>query len=133
MSINGISSAGSTYNFTNMTPQQLLSAGGQLFNEGKITSQENVALMGMACAYAPGPGGQLPASLGLDSTTGQNFVAMLQNNIAELDSFGSLDAGEQNSLTGDQGLLQVMDTYQSPNATAAPSQETTGTLLNQQA
>jgi hypothetical protein len=136
MSVSGLSSISSgttSYDFTNMTPQQLLNAGSQLYADGKITSQENVSLMGMACASAPAPGTQLPDNVGLNSTTGENFVKMLQDNIAQLESLGSLDTGEQKSLAGDQGLLKVLDTYQTGVQASDPALQTTGTVVGQTA
>jgi hypothetical protein len=122
-----------SYNFANMTPQQLLSAGSQLLQSGAITSQQDGVLAGLACACAPMPGHPLPANLGLNSTTGQNYVQMLQNIIGEDKSLGGLDAGEQNGLTNAECLLQAFNTYQTPSTTGADSEDTTGALLNQQA
>jgi hypothetical protein len=54
MSISALS--GPSCNFANRTPQQLMTAGSQLFESGVITSRQDAVLMGMACACAPDAG-----------------------------------------------------------------------------
>jgi len=129
MSISGIGSSGAAYDFTNMTPQQLVSAGAQLFKEGKISERENVSLMGLACAYVPISGVTPSVDLGLDSTIRQNYVQMLQNVIQSEQSHGTAVPGQ---LAADQGLLQVMEGYQNGGG-AAEAQQSNGTIVNRQA
>jgi len=133
MSISGVSSlslGGSQYDFTNMTSNQELSAAGQLFADGKITSQENATLIGLAVDYAPAPGGSLGKSEALNSTVPQNFMQEVQNQILELK--GSGDPAEQKTLESLQSTLQVLNQYQEQSGISI-SKKDTETTLNVQA
>ncbi len=135
MSISGLSaiSSGTSYDFTSMTPKQLLSAGSQMYRSGQITEQQNATLMGLACSYAPGPGeSQLPNNLGLDSTASFNFLQELKNNIAELREAGGA-FGTRTYLMNDQALLQAFTAYQGQNVGVFSSQTRTQLLRDTQA
>ncbi|HWZ51142.1 MAG TPA: hypothetical protein VNW54_06740 [Granulicella sp.] len=130
MSISGISNTtGSQYNFSNMTNQQEIAAASNLANQGVITGDQFAVLAGEAVSYVPSAGVQAGAANDpLNSTTNQNFVQMLQNNIAQLQNAAGSDPAMQKSLATEASLMNVLNQYGTSGSTLS-----NGTIMNQQA
>jgi hypothetical protein len=126
MSITGLSgtaSSGADFNFSNLTRKQAITAGGELFNEGKLTSQEVGYLQGFSVDSAPvTPGASSGPDYGLNSSETRNYQSLIQQDLADNLSLGS---SQQKEVASDKDLLSVLAPYFSPSASSAITQQST--------
>lgn len=109
--LNGLASIGSQYDFTSMTRQQAIAAGGELFNLGKITAQECGALQGFSVDSAPANGGTSSAEYGLNSPVARNYESLIKQDLNNNEQMG---LSQQKEITSDKDLLSVLTPYFNP-------------------
>jgi azurin len=127
--MSALSLGASQYDFSSMTNTQDIAAAANLANEGDITGDQFAIMAGEALSFSPGGSIQAGSSSDpLTSTTDQNFVKMLQENITDLQSVAGGDTAEQKSLTTETALMQELNSYGMTGTT-----ESNGALINQNA
>ena len=132
MSISGLGSvtgvSGTKYDFTNMTNAQAYAAANQLGNAGKITVDQQSQVMNMAQGADTinlANSGSAYFADNLKSTTPQNFLAQISNDIAA-------DVRENNtkSAARDSALLTALSAYQGTEEFAKVPQTEAGGIIS---
>lgn len=113
--LNGLTSLGTQYDFTNMTRQQAIAAGGELFSLGKITANECGVLQGFSVDSAPVNGGTNATGYGLNSLVTRNYESLIKQDLQNNEKIG---ASQQNEITSDKNLLNVLAPYFPSDETA---------------
>ncbi len=125
--LSGIS-AGVQYDFTNLTRKQAIAAGGELFQEGKLTEQETGYLQGFSVDSAPiHPGGSDASDYGLNSSMTRNYQSLIQQDLLNNEALGQT---QQKEINADENLLSVLSPYFSSQSTSGASSEAQESVIN---
>lgn len=114
------SSPSGSYDFTNMTPNQMRDVSQDLFNSGKISSQQSLMLLTTSLVHGHlGKNGEyIPpteADIARHNNTPMNYVQYSKDRISYLESAG-LTADPQYGYESWKGLLTVMQNTTSSSA-----------------
>lgn len=112
MSIRGISGTGSdgiAFDFSNMTRKQAIAAGGELYQQGKLTEHEMASLQGFSLDSIPVTSGATAGTgYGLNSTASRDYNSLIQQDLADNETLGT---SQQREIANDKDLLNVLTPY----------------------
>ncbi len=106
MALDGISSgSGTQFDFTDLTRSQAIAAGTRLFQEGKLTAQQEGYLQSFSVDVASINGGPVAPEFQLNSSVTRNYLDLIRQDIEENRSLG---AGQLKEVAIGESLLRVL-------------------------